>query len=104
MCHSALRQPFNVEDIVSFVRKLYGGQVEFLRGDTELAPGLSLHLIGGHTAGLQVVRGWTKRGWVAIASATTHLSGNIEHQIPFPTVYNMGDTLSGKNRVRTLAP
>lgn len=103
MCHPALRQPFNVEDIVSFVRKLYGGQVEFHRGDTELAPGLSLHLIGGHTAGLQVVRVWTKRGWVVVASDATHLYGNIEHQIPFPAVYNVGDMLEGHKRVRSLA-
>ena len=103
MCHPALRQPFNVEDIVSFVRKLYGGQVEFHRGTTELAPGLTLHLVGGHTAGLQVVRVWTKRGWVVIASDATHLYGNIEHQVPFPVVYNIGDMLEGHKLVRSLA-
>lgn len=103
MCHPALRQPFNVENIVSFVRKLYGGQVAFHRGDTELAPGLTLHLVGGHTAGLQVVRVWTKRGWVVIASDATHLYGNIEHQTPFPVVYNVGAMLEGHNLVRRLA-
>lgn len=103
MCHPALRQPFNVENIVSFVRKLYGGQVEFHRGDIELAPGLTLHLVGGHTAGLQVVRVWTKRGWVVIASDATHLYGNIKHQTPFPVVYNVGDMLEGHNLVRRLA-
>jgi glyoxylase-like metal-dependent hydrolase (beta-lactamase superfamily II) len=103
MCHPALRHPFDVEDIVSFVRKLYGGQVDFHRGDTELAPGLTLHLVGGHTAGLQAVRVWTRRGWVVIASDATHLYGNIEHQIPFPIVYNVGDMLEGHKLVRRLA-
>lgn len=103
MCHPALRHPFNVEDIVSFVRKLYGGQVEFHRDDTELAPGLMLHLVGGHTAGLQVVRVWTRRGWVVVASDATHLYGNIERQVPFPAVYNVGDMLEGHKLVRSLA-
>lgn len=103
MCHPALRHAFDVEDIVSFVRKLYGGQVDFHRGDTELAPGLTLHLVGGHTDGLQVVRVWTRRGWVVIASDATHLYGNIEHQVPFPIVYNVGDMLEGHKLVRRLA-
>lgn len=103
MCHPALRQPFNVEDIVSFVRKLYGGQVKFHRGTAELAPGLSLHLVGGHTAGLQAVRVWTRRGWVVLASDATHLYGNIDRQIPFPVVYNVGDMLEGHRLVRSLA-
>lgn len=103
MCHPVLRHPFNVEDIVSFIRKLYGGQVEFHQGTTELAPGLTLHLVGGHTAGLQIVRVWTKRGWVVVASDATHLYGNIEHQIPFPAVYNIGDMLEGHKLVRSLA-
>jgi glyoxylase-like metal-dependent hydrolase (beta-lactamase superfamily II) len=103
MCHPALRHPFDVENIVSFVRKLYGGQVEFHRGTVELTPGLSLHLVGGHTAGLQVVRVWTRRGWVVVASDATHLYGNIERQIPFPAVYNVGDMLEGHKLVRSLA-
>ncbi|TCT11068.1 N-acyl homoserine lactonase family protein [Paralcaligenes ureilyticus] len=103
MCHPALRHPFNVEDTVSFVRKLYGGQVEFHRGDAELAPGLTLHLVGGHTMGLQVVRVWTQRGWVVIASDATHLYGNIDRQIPFPIVYNVGDMMEGHKLVRRLA-
>lgn len=103
MCHPVLRHPFNVEDIVGFVRKLYGGKVEFHRGTSELAPGLTLHLVGGHTAGLQVVRVLTQRGWVVIASDATHLYGNFEHQIPFPAVYNIGDMLEGHKLLHELA-
>jgi len=103
MCHPALRHPFNVEDIVSFIRKLYDGRVVFHQGMSELAPGLSLHHIGGHTAGLQVVRVLTQRGWVVVASDAAHLYGNIDRQIPFPAVYNVGDMLEGHRHVRKLA-
>ncbi|GAB4749627.1 hypothetical protein OkiPb01554_11850 [Bordetella pertussis] len=65
MCHGPLRHPYDVEDVVGFVRKVYAGRVSFHNGQTELAPGLSLHLVGGHTGGLQIVRVWTQRGWRA---------------------------------------
>lgn len=103
MCHSVLRHPFDVEDVVSYVRKLYGGQVKFHKGSAELAPGLSVHLVGGHTAGLQVVRVWTQRGWVVLASDATHLYGNFERNHPFPAVYNVGDMLEGYRIVKELA-
>jgi len=103
MCHPALRGPYGVEDVVSFVRKLYAGRVVFHNGVSELTPGLSVHHVGGHTAGLQVVRVWTQRGWVVVASDATHLYGNIDRGIPFPAVYNVGDMLEGHQTVRRLA-
>lgn len=103
MGHRLLGDPFDVENIVQVVRQVYGGSVVFHRGDAVLVPGLTLHLIGGHTAGLQIVRVWTKRGWVVLASDATHLYGNIENEMPFPIVYNVGDMLDGYDRVRNLA-
>lgn len=103
MCHAALRHPYYVEDVVSFVRKLYAGRVVFHKGRADLVPGLSLHLVGGHTAGLQVVRVWTRRGWVVLASDATHLYGNIGSGVPFPAVYNVADMLEGYRLVRSLA-
>ena len=103
MCYGALRHPYDVEDVVAFVRHLYGGRVVFHDGDAELAPGLSVHRVGGHTDGLQVVRVWTRRGWVVLASDATHLYGNIKRNAPFPAVYNVGDMLEGYNIVRRLA-
>src|SRR5690606_25639296 len=102
-CHPALRNPFAVEDIVSFVRKLYAGRVVFHQGESVLTPGLSVHLVGGHTAGLQVVRVYTERGWVVLASDASHLYGNIEHETPFPIVHNVEAMLEGYRTVRQLA-
>jgi len=103
MCHSVLRHPYDVEDIVSYVRKLFGGQVKFHQGTSQLSPGLSVHLVGGHTAGIQVVRVWTKRGWVVLASDATHLYGNIERNHPFPAVHNVQAMLNAYQTVRELA-
>lgn len=103
MCHSVLRQPFNVEDIVTYVRVLYQDRIRFHCGDAEIAPGLSVHWVGGHSAGLQVVRVWTRRGWVVLASDASHLYGNMERNHPFPLVFHVADMLDGYERVRRLA-
>jgi glyoxylase-like metal-dependent hydrolase (beta-lactamase superfamily II) len=81
---------FDVEDVVGMVRNAYAGRVRFHGGDAELAPGLSLHLIGGHTRGLQVVRVQTRRGAVVLASDASHLYANLEQVRPFPIVFDVG--------------
>ena len=74
----------NVDDVVGMVRRVYRNQVRFHDGDGELAPGLSLHHIGGHTAGMQSVRVRTRRGWVVVASDAAHYYANMETCNPFP--------------------
>jgi len=103
MCHGFLRHPYDVEDVVSFVRHVYSSRVAFHDGTVELADGLSLHRIGGHTAGLQVVRVWTRRGWVVVASDASHLYLNMRSRLAFPAVYNVGDLLEGYETIHRLA-
>jgi glyoxylase-like metal-dependent hydrolase (beta-lactamase superfamily II) len=94
---------YEVEDVVGMVRRVYAGRVHFHDGDAELAPGISLHLIGGHTMGLQVVRVATRRGWVVIASDASHFYANMEQVRPFPIVYSVADMVQGYDRLRALA-
>jgi glyoxylase-like metal-dependent hydrolase (beta-lactamase superfamily II) len=103
MCHTLFRHPFEVEDVVGMVRKAYAGRVQFHDGDEELAPGLSVHHIGGHTKGIQAVRVWTRRGWLVLASDTTHFYANMEQERPFPIVYDVAQMLAGYARLRSLA-
>jgi len=94
---------YEVEDVVGMVRRVYAGRVRFHDGDAELAPGVSVHLIGGHTMGLQVVRVATRRGWVVVASDASHFYANMEEIRPFPIVYNLADMVEGYDRLRQLA-
>ena len=103
MCHPAMRHAFAVEDVTAMVRHLFAGRVAFHDGDAELAAGLSLHRIGGHTAGIQCVRVLTRRGWVVLASDTSHLYANMEEGRPFPIVLNVADMLDGHKRLHHLA-
>jgi glyoxylase-like metal-dependent hydrolase (beta-lactamase superfamily II) len=89
MCHAVLRAPMEVEDVVSAVRHVYAGRVRFHDGTAQIAPGISLHLIGGHSGGLQIVRVRTARGWVVLASDAAHFWANIEKANPFPLVVDV---------------
>jgi len=103
MCHDCFRGAFEVEDVVGMVRRVYAGRVQFHDGDAELAPGVSLHFLGGHTMGLQVVRVHTARGWVVLASDAAHFYANFEQVRPFPIVYNLGQMVDGYAKLRALA-
>ena len=103
MGHAAVQRPFEVDDVCAMVRKVYGNKVHFVDGDEELAPGLSVHRIGGHSAGLMCVRAWTRRGWVVVASDCAHFYENIRDRNPFVIVYNLGDMMDGYATMERLA-
>ena len=98
-----LRGAYEVEDVISLVREVYGGRVEFHDGDTILSPGISVHFIGGHTMGMQCVRLWTQRGWLVLASDASHLYANMEEIKPFPIVFDVGAMVDGYRTLRALA-
>lgn len=103
MCHDLLRRPFERQDVVAAIRHLYDGRLVFHDGDSELAPGVTLHLIGGHTLGQQVVRVSTKRGHIVLASDGAHYWSNIRERKPFPLVADVALMLEGYARIDALA-
>ena len=103
MCHECFRGAFEVEDVVGMVRRVYEDRVRFHSGDAELYPGVSVHLIGGHTMGLQVVRVATRRGWLVLASDASHFYANMEQVRPFPIVWSVADMVEGYGKLRALA-
>ena len=103
MCHAHLRLTFEVEDAVAMVRKVFAGRVTFHDGADEIAPGIEVHRIGGHSKGLQCVRVKTARGPVVLASDTTHLYAHVEQGRVFPITYNVGEVLEGYQTLKRLA-
>jgi glyoxylase-like metal-dependent hydrolase (beta-lactamase superfamily II) len=103
MCHGVMRHAYSVEDVNELIRHVYADRVEFHDGDSEIAPGVELLLIGGHTSGLQSVRVHTARGWVVLASDASHYYENMERARPFPIVYNVADMLAGHRRLAAVA-
>jgi glyoxylase-like metal-dependent hydrolase (beta-lactamase superfamily II) len=104
MRHPFLSHAFEAEDVAGLVRLNFRGRIEFHDGDVDLAPGVRLHLVGGHSAGLQFVSAHTARGWVVLASDVTHYYENMESGRPFTTTFHVGDTLEGYAKIRAAAP
>jgi glyoxylase-like metal-dependent hydrolase (beta-lactamase superfamily II) len=103
MQHAFMRWPFEAEDIAAMIRRLFAGRVVFHDGDEEIAAGLSVHHVGGHTMGMQIVRVATRRGIVVLASDASHLYANMERGIPYPIAHNVGDVMEGYRRAYELA-
>ncbi|PLZ01107.1 MBL fold hydrolase [Burkholderia sp. WAC0059] len=103
MCFACTRAAFEVEDVVRMVRAVYAERVVFHDGDGEVAPGVSVHHVGGHTAGLQVVRVETARGPVVLASDASHYYANMERREPFPICFNLGEMTAGWLAAQRLA-
>jgi glyoxylase-like metal-dependent hydrolase (beta-lactamase superfamily II) len=94
---------YELEEVVAMVRNVYAGRVEFHDGDAEIAPGISVHHIGGHTQGLQAVRVWTRLGWLVLASDASHYYANMIEARPFPIVASVTEMVDGWRKVRALA-
>ncbi|NKC32181.1 N-acyl homoserine lactonase family protein [Falsiroseomonas selenitidurans] len=103
MCGPCLRSTFEVEDVVRLIRAVYAERVQFHDGEGEVAPGLTLHGIGGHSDGLQMVRAITARGPLVIAGDASHYYANMRRQIPFPIVFDVGAMVQGWRKARALA-
>jgi glyoxylase-like metal-dependent hydrolase (beta-lactamase superfamily II) len=103
MRYERFGRSFEVEDVVGMVRLNFKGRVELHAGDVALAPGLSLHFTGGHTAGLQIVRVHTRRGWIVLASDAAHFYENIQTNRPFTTAFHLGDMIDAYRTVERLA-
>jgi glyoxylase-like metal-dependent hydrolase (beta-lactamase superfamily II) len=103
MCHDPIRHTFSVDHVCGMVRRLFEGRVRFCDGSAEIAPGVELHHVGGHTLGLQCVRVQTARGPLVLCSDASHFYENMEKVSPFPIVFDMGDVLQGYRTLRKLA-
>ena len=86
---------------VAFARE--GARVVFTNGEGEIAPGITVHRVGGHTHGMQIVRVWTRDGWLVLASDAVHMYANLEKQNPYPAAYNVFDMLEGAKTAVKLA-
>ena len=103
MCDPDLRVPYTAEHVCEMVRHVYSGRVVFHEGDAEIAPGVTVHRIGGHSMGLQAVRVMTAAGPLCLASDAAHYYENFEAGRLFPIVFDKAAMRAGFERIVTLA-
>ena len=90
-------------DIVELVRLNFERRLRFVDGEAEMAPGITLHRVGGHAPGLQVVVVQTAGGPVVLASDATHFYANLQEDRPFAIVHSLPDMYGAFDRLRELA-
>ncbi|GAA6159100.1 N-acyl homoserine lactonase family protein [Ruegeria sp. HU-ET01832] len=103
MCQDHLRAPFTAGHVCEVVKRLYSGKVVFYNGEAEIADGVTVHCIGGHSRGLQCVRVRTAAGWMVLASDASHYYENFMARKAFPIVVDLQDMMDGFETLERLA-
>ena len=99
----AFRRSVEVDDVCALVRLNYEGRLRFVDGSAEVVPGVAVHKVGGHTAGMQVVTVAHARGQAVVASDASHYYRNFEEGIPFNTLHDLPGMYRAFDRLRELA-
>ena len=99
----AFRRSIEVDDVLALVRLNYEERVSFVDGEHEVVPGVGVHHVGGHTAGMQVVTVQTERGRAVLASDAAHYYRNLDDNVPFQTLHDLPGTYHAFQRLRDLA-
>ena len=102
MCHGVLQMPFTVDHVCEMVRHVYSGRVVFHDGSGQVAPGVRVHCVGGHSRGLQVVEVDTDHGPLCLASDAAHYYENFIRRKPFPIVADVEAMLRGYDTLQAL--
>lgn len=79
------------------------GRVSLVDGETEVLPGLTVHLVGGHTAGMQIVSVRTAAGTAVVASDASHFYENLEQDRPAPLLHDMTSIYGAYDTITSLA-
>lgn len=102
----AQREQFHhsVEDdeLAELFRALDEGRVTPFSGRIELAPGVEVIEVGGHTPGQSVVRVPTASGTVLLASDAVHYYEEYERDMPFSSVAELIGMYEGFDRIRAM--
>jgi glyoxylase-like metal-dependent hydrolase (beta-lactamase superfamily II) len=90
-------------DVTYLCQANFDARIQWVDGSRDLRPGISVHLVGGHTAGMQVVAVQTVAGTVVLASDSTHFYENIHSDRPYSIVESVPGALDAFQAVRDLA-
>ena len=101
--HAAFRRSIEVDDVVAMVRYNYEGRLTLVDGVREIVPGVHVHRVGGHTAGLQIVTAQTALGRAVLATDASHYYHNIEKDVPFMVLHDLPGMYDSFERMRELA-
>jgi glyoxylase-like metal-dependent hydrolase (beta-lactamase superfamily II) len=99
----AFRHSIEVDDVCALVRLNYERRLAFVDGSREIVPGIAVHHVGGHTAGMQIVTVAHARGQAVVASDASHYYRNFSERIPFNTLHDLPRMYAAFAKIRELA-
>jgi glyoxylase-like metal-dependent hydrolase (beta-lactamase superfamily II) len=91
------------EELVAVVRLHFHGRLGLCDGAREIVPGITVHHVGGHTMGSQIVQVETARGTAVVASDAAKLYRNFIDGIPQPRSHSVTDQMNGYALINWLA-
>ncbi len=91
------------EELVAVVRLHFRGRVGLCDGSREIVPGITVHHVGGHTMGSQIVQVETARGSAVVASDAAKLYRNFMEEIPQSHSHSVADQRGGYGLIKRLA-
>ena len=91
------------EELLAVVRLHFRGRVGLCDGSREIVPGITVHHVGGHTMGSQIVQVETARGTAVVASDAAKLYRNFMEEIPQSHSHSVADQLGGYALIKRLA-
>lgn len=100
---SRYRHLVDGDDLSFLVRANLDSRVVWVDGDTDVVPGISVHWVGGHTAGQQVIRITTPKGYAVLTSDAVHFYGEIDDDEPYNVVHYVPDMYESFEKIRSLA-
>src|SRR6185503_13310578 len=99
----AFRGSANVNAMAGLVTLNYANRIRSVEGEREVLPGLRVHRVGGHTAGLQIVSVNTARGPVVLTSDASHFYHNVETRQPVQIITNLPEMVAAFETIHELA-
>jgi glyoxylase-like metal-dependent hydrolase (beta-lactamase superfamily II) len=100
---SAWKASLEEEELVAVVRLHFRGRLGLCRGSQEIVPGITVHHVGGHTMGSQIVQVETARGTAVLASDAAKLYRHVLEEIPQSHSHSLPDQVAGYRVMKRLA-
>lgn len=89
----------NIQQVVSLA---YAKRIHYLDGDEQIAPGVRVVLVGGHTPGSQVVVVTTSKGEAVICSDAVGKYRNLEEEVTGHSM-NLMESLLAWDKIKAVA-
>ena len=103
LSYKSFRNSATLKDLQRLLEINHAGRVRLLSGDAEVADGVAVRHVGGHTPGSQALVVDTGRHRVVLAADAAHYTANLERDVPYSGHESVLGVHRSFDRLRTLA-